>query len=130
MAGPDCAVCKLIRTYLLFAVPVVAIVGLNTDGNSGVQLWFARVELIDVLAWGALLALVVITLYRVYEEYYLQGVAWTSCKKSDLNSLLTILMKLIVAIIDLGGPDPLRLSSMMDDKPNCWRCRHFQITHP
>ncbi|MAN29575.1 MAG: uracil-DNA glycosylase [Pedosphaera sp.] len=18
---------------------------------------------------------------------------------------------------------------MMDDKPNCWRCRHFQITH-
>ena len=74
MAGTDCAVCKLIRTYFLFAVPLLAIVGLNTaDGNSGVQLWFARVELIDVLAWGALLALVVITLYRVYEEYYLPG---------------------------------------------------------
>ena len=40
-----------------------------------------------------------------------------------------ILMKLIVEITDLDGPDPLRLSSMMDDKPNCWRCRHFQITH-
>ena len=72
MAGSDCAVCKLIRTYLLFAVPLLALVGLNTqDGNSGVQLWFARAELIDVLAWGALLALVAITLYRVYEEYYL-----------------------------------------------------------
>ena len=72
MAGSDCAVCKLIRTYLLFAVPLLALVGLNTqDGNSGAQLWFARAELIDVLAWGALLALVAITLYRVYEEYYL-----------------------------------------------------------
>ena len=74
MAGPDCAVCKLIRTYLLFAVPLLALVGLSTtDENSGAQLWFARAELIDVLAWGALLALVAITLYRVYEEYYLPG---------------------------------------------------------
>ncbi len=74
MAGTDCAVCKLIRTYLLFAVPLLALVGLRTtDGNNGTQLWFARAELIDVLAWGALLALVVITLYRVYEEYYLPG---------------------------------------------------------
>ena len=54
MAGSDCAVCKLIRTYLLFAVPLLALVGVNTkDGNSGAQLWFARAELIDVLAWGA-----------------------------------------------------------------------------
>ena len=74
MAGSDCAVCKLIRTYLLFAVPLLALVGLNTaDGDSGVQLWFARTELIDVLAWGSLLALVAITLYRVYQEYYLPG---------------------------------------------------------
>ena len=74
MAGADCAVCKLIRTYLLFAVPLLALVGLNTaDGDGSVKLWFARAELIDVLAWGALLALVVITLYRVYEEYYLPG---------------------------------------------------------
>ncbi|HBW82867.1 MAG TPA: hypothetical protein DEF79_02380 [Gammaproteobacteria bacterium] len=72
MAGTDCAVCKLIRTYLLFAVPLLALVGLKTaDGDGSVKLWFARAELIDVLAWGALLALVVITLYRVYEEYYL-----------------------------------------------------------
>ncbi len=74
MAGADCAVCKLIRTYLLFAVPLLALVGLNTaDGDDSVKLWFARVELIDVLAWGALLSLVVITLYRIYEEYFLPG---------------------------------------------------------
>ena len=74
MAGADCAVCKLIRTYLLFAVPLLALVGLNTaDGDGIVKPWFARAELIDVLAWGALLALVVITLYRIYEEYYLPG---------------------------------------------------------
>ena len=74
MAGSDCAVCKLIRTYLLFAVPLLALVGLNTaDGDGSVKLWFARAELIDVLAWGALLALVVITLYRIYEEYFLPG---------------------------------------------------------
>ena len=74
MAGTDCAVCKLIRTYLLFAVPLLALVGLNTaDSDGRLKLWFARAELIDVLAWGALLALVVITLYRIYEEYYLPG---------------------------------------------------------
>ena len=56
----------------MFAVPLLALVGLNTaDGDGSVKLWFARAELIDVLAWGALLALVVITLYRIYEEYYL-----------------------------------------------------------
>ena len=42
MAGSDCAVCKLIRTYLLFAVPLLALVGLNTrteiaECNSGLR---------------------------------------------------------------------------------------------
>ena len=87
MAGSDCAVCKLIRTYLLFAVPLLALVGLNTkDGNSGAQLWFARAELIDVLAWGALLALVAITLYRVYEEYYLPERRMVKLQKIRLNA--------------------------------------------
>ena len=72
MAGEDCAVCKIIRTYLLFAVPLLALVGLSTtDSDSERQLWFARAELIDILAWGALLALCLITLYRAYQEYYL-----------------------------------------------------------
>ena len=35
------------------------------------RFWLARIELIDILAWGALLALCLITSYRAYEEYYL-----------------------------------------------------------
>lgn len=72
MAGEDCAVCRLIRVYLLFAMPLLALVGASTmEGGDKIRLWVARVELIDILAWGALAALVAITSYRAYEEYYL-----------------------------------------------------------
>lgn len=72
MSGEDCAVCKLIRTYLFLAVPLLALVGMrSTQGGATASLWMARVELIDLLAWGALAALVTITLYRAYNEYYL-----------------------------------------------------------
>jgi hypothetical protein len=40
------------------------------EGESAVP-WFARVELIDLLSWGCLAALVAIVLYRAYQEYYL-----------------------------------------------------------
>ena len=72
MAGEDCAVCRLIRVYLLFAVPLLALVGVSTmEGGDKARFWLARVELIDILAWGALAALMAITSYRAYEEYYL-----------------------------------------------------------
>ena len=72
MAGEDCAVCRLIRVYLLFAVPLLALVGVSTlEGGEKARFWLARVELIDILAWGALVALCLITSYRAYEEYYL-----------------------------------------------------------
>ena len=68
----ECVVCKIIRTYLLFAVPLLALVGASTmDGGMNGTPWFARVELIDLLSWGCLLALVVIVVYRAYQEYYL-----------------------------------------------------------
>ena len=68
----DCAVCRLIRTYLLFAVPLLALVGATSMG-SGVDSapWFARVELIDLLSWGCLVALILMVVYRAHEEYYL-----------------------------------------------------------
>jgi hypothetical protein len=68
----DCAVCKIIRTYLLFAVPLLALVAASTmkEGESAVP-WFARVELIDLLSWGCLAALIAIVGYRAYQEYYL-----------------------------------------------------------
>ena len=72
MSSEDCAVCRLIRTYLFLAVPLLALVGVRSmEGGAATSLWIARVELIDLLAWGALAALVAITLYRAYDEYYL-----------------------------------------------------------
>ena len=72
MSGTDCPICKLIRTYLLFAVPLLALVAASTmdDGLNAVP-WFARVELIDLLSWGCLAALIAIVAYRAYQEYYL-----------------------------------------------------------
>ena len=72
MSGTDCAVCKIIRTYLLFAVPLLALVGASTmDGGISSVPWFARVEIIDLLSWGCLAALIAIVAYRAYQEYYL-----------------------------------------------------------
>jgi len=72
LTSQDCAVCKLIRTYLFLAVPLLALVGARSmEGGDKASLWLARVELIDLLAWGALAALVAITLYRAYDEFYL-----------------------------------------------------------
>lgn len=68
----DCQVCRLVRFYLLLAVPLIAILGLGSLGSndSGMQIWFARVELIDYMAWGALAGLLVIVSYRGYLEFW------------------------------------------------------------
>ncbi len=56
----------------MFAVPLLALVGISAGSEkSDGQLWFARVQLIDLLSWGCLAALVAIVLYRAYQEYYL-----------------------------------------------------------
>ena len=68
----DCAVCRIVRTYLLFAIPLLALVGATSmEGGIDSAPWFARVELIDLLSWGCLVALIFIVAYRAYEEYYL-----------------------------------------------------------
>lgn len=72
MNNNDCAVCKLIRNYLLFAVPLLAILGSSSiSGEANSHLWFARVELIDILAYGALAGLISVIGYKAYEEYWL-----------------------------------------------------------
>ena len=61
MTDTECKVCKLIRTYVLVAVPLVLILGaqaLNKDAS--IQSWVPGVVLIDLLAYGALGALVAI----------------------------------------------------------------------
>ena len=70
----QCKVCKLIRFYLLLALPLIAMVGLSVNGptSDAVEVpWFARVALIDFLAYGAAAALVGVISYRAYYEYVL-----------------------------------------------------------
>ena len=66
----DCAVCRLVRTYVLFAVPLLAMIGAFAFSDSpDKELWFADTRLIDVLSWGSLAALVGIVTYKAYQEY-------------------------------------------------------------
>ena len=70
----DCAVCRLVRFYLLLAVPLIAVLGtLSVDSteDSMAPMWFARVELIDILAWGSLAAFFLVLCYRLYADYWI-----------------------------------------------------------
>ena len=70
MTDTECKVCKLIRTYVLVAVPLVLILGaqaLNKDAS--IQSWVPGVVLIDLLAYGALGALVAIVGVRFKKEF-------------------------------------------------------------
>lgn len=70
----DCAVCRLVRFYLLLAVPLIAVLGtLSVDSTEDniERMWFARVELIDILAWGSLAALCLVLCYRVYTDIWI-----------------------------------------------------------
>ena len=69
----DCAVCKLIRFYLLLAVPLIAVLGfgsLDSQNASELPIWFARVELIDVMAWMSASALALVLVYRIYNDIW------------------------------------------------------------
>ena len=72
MMKQDCTVCRIIRTYLLVAVPLLALVGSASmqDGYLS-SFWITDVLLIDLMAWGCLTALIVIISWRAYQEYFL-----------------------------------------------------------
>ena len=80
-----CAVCRMVRTYLLIAVPLLAMVGfssLSRDEGTATP-WFAQVELISFLAALSVISLVLIVGYRAYDEF------WTPRKKKKkLDSLV------------------------------------------
>ena len=82
----DCAVCRVVRTYLLIAVPLLAMVGFSSmSGDQGTAApWFARVELINFLAILAVASLAVVISFRAYQEY------WAPKKKKEkLESLVS-----------------------------------------
>ena len=69
----DCAVCRLVRFYLLVAAPLVIILGMGALDSSQEQhavMWFARVELIDFLALGSVGLLSVVVGFKAYKEYW------------------------------------------------------------
>jgi hypothetical protein len=53
-------------------VPLLALIGVASGpGNEGPRLWITQLDLIALLSWGALIALVIIVCYRIYQEYIL-----------------------------------------------------------
>ena len=69
-----CAVCRLVRMYLLLAVPLIAVLGtgsMTSYDDKNQSIWFARVELIDFLAAASILGLFAVIAYKLYEEYWL-----------------------------------------------------------
>tara|TARA_A100001015_G_scaffold320286_1_gene446107 strand:- start:2204 stop:2428 length:225 start_codon:yes stop_codon:yes gene_type:complete len=54
---------------------------LQTEKEEHVQMWFARVELINYLSGLAVTALVVIVLYRGYQEYWVPKQRRAALKK-------------------------------------------------
>ena len=72
MANEECTVCKTIRLYLFLAVPLLAIIGVYSGTeDEGPKLWITQLDLIALLSWGALVALLVIVCYRIFQEYIL-----------------------------------------------------------
>ena len=70
----DCPTCRLVRFYLFLSIPLIAVLGFSSvesERDGGVVLWFARLELIDFLAWGSLISCIVVLMYRVYVEFWL-----------------------------------------------------------
>ena len=65
----ECHVCKLVRTYLLIAVPLLAMLGLSNDDTldqANEISWFAGVYLIDFLVWSRLCFVAVV--YKGYKN--------------------------------------------------------------
>ena len=106
-------------------MPLLALVGVSTmEGDEKARFWLARVELIDILAWGALAALLAITSYRAYEEYYLPRrrlQAWKPSSRVWRASQRTMSHQAT------WSAHPRQ--KIMSNKPNCWQCCFFKITH-
>lgn len=72
MANEECTVCKTIRLYLFLAVPLLAIIGANSGAeDEALKLWITQFDLIALISWGSLAALVIIVCYRIFQEYIL-----------------------------------------------------------
>ena len=67
----DCPTCRIIRTFLYLAAPMVLLLGVYNNkpgaGEVGFKLPF---DLISVVSYGALLAMIGMVAFRYYQEFY------------------------------------------------------------
>ena len=62
----DCAVCRLIRVYLLIAVPMIGLVWLNPDSSSE---FLSEVSLTNLFANLIGIVLVIMVAWKAYNEF-------------------------------------------------------------
>jgi len=70
-ASRDCKVCKLVRSYLYFAVPLLIMIAYGETRLERMGRWFSNVQLIDLLAYGSLGALGFVVCFKFLHEIYL-----------------------------------------------------------
>lgn len=62
---PVCQVCKIIRIYLMIAVPLVIIMGLGTEVT-----FLREVQLTSLLSTAIGIGFVVVVAWRAYDEFW------------------------------------------------------------
>ena len=67
MATQDCAVCRLIRVYILIAVPMIGLVWLNPDSSNE---FLSEFSLTNIFAYLVGIVFVSLVAWKAYNEYW------------------------------------------------------------
>lgn len=67
MATQDCAVCKLIRVYIMIAVPMIGLVWLNPESSNE---FLREVSITNLFANLIGIAFVIIVAWKAYNEFW------------------------------------------------------------
>ncbi len=67
MANPDCPVCRLIRVYILIAVPMIGLVWLNPDSSNE---FLSEVSLTNLFANLVGIGFVLLVAWKAYHEFW------------------------------------------------------------
>ena len=67
MATENCAVCKLIRVYIMIAVPMIGLVWLNPESSNE---FLREVSITNLFANLIGIAFVIIVAWKAYHEFW------------------------------------------------------------
>ena len=67
MATQDCAVCRLIRVYIMVAVPMICLVWLNPDSSSE---FLSEFSLTNIFANLVGIGFVTLVAWKAYNEFW------------------------------------------------------------